>query len=184
MTSLSGSARSFGGILVAAQQTPRDNIDTLILTCPDLGRLSASPAQPGTLGGGNAPYATDQLSQFTSYNPQPSISPSRPALVEQAHAFSIEGRTWAIAEVPHPLSTLPCSASYKVPGRGELRLNELAAQTSVQPRSLLVLTSEGMHVIEKQRPVDILKGILEAGATVGREGEIAAFFNRYRRSFL
>ncbi|CED85089.1 Nuclear pore complex, Nup155 component (D Nup154, sc Nup157/Nup170) [Phaffia rhodozyma] len=180
-TSISGSAACLGGILVAPQQTAQDNMDVLLLTCPDIGRLSQSSTNipsNGQTGGQNGLYPNNQL---VSSQPAGLPAPSRPALIEQAQALPIEGRTWAIAEVPHPLSDLPCSSALKVSGRGELRLNELAAQTGVQQRSLLVLTSEGMHVIGKQRPVDVLKGILEAGASVGREGEIAAFFSNYGR---
>lgn len=172
--SLTAAAGVFGGIFVGPQPTAADNVEILLLTTPDLGRLSQPPSPPQqqqqTLSSSSSYYGSSTIST--------PVAAIRPALTEQAYALPIDGRTWAIAEVPHPLSgAMAAPPALRVPGRGELKLNELAAQTGSAQRMLLVLSSEGMHVIAKQRPVDVLKAVLDSGAS-GREGEIKAFFDK------
>lgn len=173
-TSISASAVVSGGVLLAPQQTAADNIDVLLLTCPDLG-LASQPLQPNA-----APaYGAQDSSALTSYgNARAPPSSTRPPLVEQTQALAIEGRTWAVAEIPHPLSTPlgACLPSLRVPGRGELRLNEIAAQTEVGPRGFLILTSEGMHVVEKRLTGEVLRSVLESNGG-GSQGEVVAFFD-------
>jgi len=171
---ISSSAVVSAGVLVAPQQTAADNVDILLLTCPDLGYLS-QPVQ-------QAPAAPSYGSSSALQQQQQQQQPSRPPLVELCQALAIEGRTWQVAEVPHPLSspTYSTPSSLRVPGRGELRLNELAASAEAGPRTFLVLTSEGMHVIEKRTPADVLRAILEASGG-GSQGEVAAFFDSFGR---
>lgn len=176
-TSLTDHILCVGGVLIGAQQTPVDNVDVFLLACPDLGRLS----QPVSSTQNQVQNGQQQQQQLNPYNSTPVNStpaPSRPALIEQALALPIAGRTWDIAEIPHVLTSLSAPASLKVPGRGELRLNELSAQMGVSQRRFLVLTNEAIHEIAKQRPVDVLKAVLDAGAAGGREQEVVAFFDR------
>lgn len=47
----------------------------------------------------------------------------------------------------------------------------------MQPRRFLVLTTHGMYEIRKQRPVDVLKAVLESGAGLEGGVEVPAFFD-------
>jgi nuclear pore complex protein Nup155 len=177
---VSASSVYLSGVFIAPQKSSRDNLDVVLFTTTDLGRMSQSVTQPQQQQQQQQQQTQpNQNQQLYAYSSPPAST--RPPLIEQALALPIEGRTWAVAEVPHPLShgsSFSCPPSLKVPGRGDLRLNELSAQTEVGQRTFLILSNMGMHVIVKQRPVDMLKAVLEAGAG-GREGEVVAFFDKW-----
>ncbi|KAL7409572.1 Non-repetitive/WGA-negative nucleoporin C-terminal-domain-containing protein [Mrakia frigida] len=189
--SLQDNALCSGGVFIGAQYE-RDNLDVLLLTCPDLGQASQASSSSNTPSSNpqpNQPFNSVQQQQ-QYYNSAPSSSlvttsttttTSRPPLIEQALVLPVSGHMRAIAEIPHVLTSLPAPESLRVPGRGALRLNELAAQTSVQPRRFLVLTTHGMYEIRKQRPVDVLKAVLESGAGLDGGVEVPAFFDTYGR---
>ncbi|KAJ2701379.1 hypothetical protein H4218_001444 [Coemansia sp. IMI 209128] len=68
----------------------------------------------------------------------------RATLSEHASSTRVEGRTWAIAEI----DSAPAG------------LNDLASVSSVPTRSFAVLTNAGVSILEKQRPVDMLRALL------------------------
>lgn len=168
---ISANAIVSSSVLIAPQPTAAETVDVLLLSSPDLGFMSKPVQQAPSAPSYGSSSAVQQQQQ-----------PSRPPLVELCQALMVEGRTWQVAEMPHPLSspTYPTPASLRVSGRGEVRLNELAASFEAGARTFLVLTNEGMHVIEKRTPTDVLRAILEASGG-GSQGEVAAFFEAYGR---
>ena len=107
----------------------------------------------------------------------------RPSLVESASNVIIEGRTWSINEQCHPLSDgdkLPQSLRKQISGKEFNILNELSIQFNFKPRRFLILTNMGLTIIAKQRPVDILRNILQSTiSTSNRDQEIVSFFNNF-----
>jgi nuclear pore complex protein Nup155 len=99
---------------------------------------------------------------------------SRAGFYESFNNAELDGKAWALAEIP--LSTFA-----KVPAalidNMSLR-SELATQHLIPPRQFACLTSAGMIIFEKLRPVDRLQDILIR--TRGAESaEMKAFFQNY-----
>ncbi|KAJ2475331.1 hypothetical protein EV174_005316, partial [Coemansia sp. RSA 2320] len=75
----------------------------------------------------------------------------RATLTEHASSTRIEGRTWAIAEISACAGEdRGCPAS----------LNDLATVSNTPTRSFAVLTNAGISILEKQRPVDMLRVLI------------------------
>ena len=96
---------------------------------------------------------------------------NRLSLTEIAGQIPIEGRTWAIVESASPSIA---NVGQQFPG------NELKSQigTSISGkarREWLFLTNMGMHVIQRQRPVDTLLSLLDTAGSGGRDAELSAF---------
>ncbi|KAJ3262349.1 hypothetical protein HK103_002790 [Boothiomyces macroporosus] len=85
------------------------------------------------------------------------VQGDRKYLVEYAGYCEVEGRTWAIEEVPSDL----LSSMKKKPVVG-YHLNELATQFEFEPRKFYLLTNGGLHTIVKYRPIDILYQLLSS----------------------
>ncbi|KAJ2746719.1 hypothetical protein GGI20_001140 [Coemansia sp. BCRC 34301] len=81
----------------------------------------------------------------------------RATLVEHASSTRVEGRTWAIGEI----------------GAAPAGLNDLVGA----PRTFAVLTNAGVSILEKQRPVDMLRALL-ARPTV-QDAQIGEFVAAY-----
>lgn len=92
-----------------------------------------------------------------------------PRLTETAMISSVEGKIWAMSEVP--------GVNFAGAIDSSIVRNELAVQLSRSPREYLVLTNSGVNVFAKRRPVDILQQLLLEGR--GAESDVAAFFNKY-----
>ena len=96
---------------------------------------------------------------------------NRLSLTEIAGQIPLEGRTWAIVE----------SRSTSIPAVGQqFSGNELKAQIGTSSsggarREWLFLTNMGMHIIQRQRPVDTLLSLLDAAGSGGKDAELAAF---------
>lgn len=89
-------------------------------------------------------------------------------MLEMAMISGVEGKIWAMAEVPGIDLAGPIDPS--------VMRNELAVQLSRTAREFLVLTNSGVDIFSKRRPVDTLQQLLLEGQ--GSEAEIAAFFNQ------
>ena len=81
--------------------------------------------------------------------------PSR-RLSECSSSFSLEGRTWAIAELSSRMS-LAMSEDKSFP---TYYWNELASQFDFEPRKLFLLTNGGLTTLIKQRPIDLLLSLI------------------------
>ncbi|KAJ2389919.1 hypothetical protein GGI05_003362, partial [Coemansia sp. RSA 2603] len=84
----------------------------------------------------------------------------RTTLVENASTTRIEGRTWAI-------SALSASGG----------LNDLATAASQPTRQFAVLTNAGVAMLEKQRPVEMLRQLLVREASA--DGQLGEFMRHY-----
>ncbi|KAG0345336.1 hypothetical protein BG005_001354 [Podila minutissima] len=135
------------GIFLAAHAFS-DAADALIASAPDSGPINKESTETKPLG--------------TSYIPR---------LTETAMISSVEGKIWAMTEVP--------GVNFAGAIDSSILRNELAVQLSRSPREYLVLTNSGVNVFTKRRPVDILQQLLLEGR--GAESEVAAFFNNYGR---
>lgn len=81
----------------------------------------------------------------------------------------VEGKIWAMAEVP--------GVEYAGPIDPSVVRNELAVQLSRSAREYLVLTNSGVDIFTKRRPIDTLQQLLFEGR--GSEAELATFFTQY-----
>ncbi|KAJ2489918.1 hypothetical protein IWW37_003612, partial [Coemansia sp. RSA 2050] len=106
---------------------------------------------------GAAP-ACAQILARTSRQPRATLS-------EHASSARIEGRTWAIAEIDSTGDSAPAG------------LNDLASVSSVPTRSFAVLTNAGVSILEKQRPVDMLRALLARPAL--QDAQIKEFIAAY-----
>ncbi|KAJ1822654.1 hypothetical protein LPJ56_000641 [Coemansia sp. RSA 2599] len=86
----------------------------------------------------------------------------RTTLAENSSTTRIEGRTWAIAEVGSP------------DGQG---LNDMVTAASMPTRTFAVLTNVGVTILEKQRPVDMLRALITRPAL--QEAQLKEFVNLY-----
>ncbi|KAJ2081038.1 hypothetical protein H4R24_002653 [Coemansia sp. RSA 988] len=87
----------------------------------------------------------------------------RASLAELFSVERIEGRTWAIAEI----------------GTGEdsHELNDLVTVSSTPTRTFAVLTNAGVTILEKQRPVDMIRALI-AQPTL-RDAQLKEFIATY-----
>ncbi|KAJ3276818.1 hypothetical protein HDV01_002872 [Terramyces sp. JEL0728] len=85
------------------------------------------------------------------------VQGDRKYLVEYAGYCEVEGRTWAIEEIPSELQT----SMKRNPVVGYY-LNELATQFEFEARKFYLLTNGGLHTIIKHRPIDILYQLLSS----------------------
>jgi len=78
---------------------------------------------------------------------------------ELVSTIPIEGKTWAIAEVPNSFTAklIKSQNSDDV----DLICNELVSQHFFPVRHFLVLTNSGVTVLAQQRPIDYLNSLLE-----------------------
>ncbi|KAJ2809970.1 hypothetical protein H4S07_002949 [Coemansia furcata] len=86
----------------------------------------------------------------------------RATLAEHASSARVEGRTWAIAEI----DTVSAGG-----------LNDLASVSSTPTRSFAVLTNAGVSILEKQRPVDMLRTLLARPAL--QDSQLKEFISAY-----
>ncbi|KAJ2855791.1 hypothetical protein J3B02_001979, partial [Coemansia erecta] len=86
----------------------------------------------------------------------------RTTLAENSSATRIEGRTWAIAEVG------------SADGQG---LNDMVTAASMPTRTFAVLTNVGVTIIEKHRPVDMLRSLITRPAL--QESQLKEFVSLY-----
>jgi nuclear pore complex protein Nup155 len=93
---------------------------------------------------------------------------------ETASEFNIDGRTWAIAEL---IDTIEPYTQYHF--RLAL-LNELLVQHMLPPRTFLLLTNTGLHIIQKLRPVDQLYQLLVESRGQETEG-LRQFFESFTK---
>ncbi|KAJ2869104.1 hypothetical protein GGH93_006264 [Coemansia aciculifera] len=91
----------------------------------------------------------------------------RPTLTEHASSARVEGRTWAIAEIASAGAEGPTSAG----------LNDLASVSIAPTRSFAVLTNAGVIILEKQRPVDMLRALLARPAL--QDSQLKEFIDAY-----
>ena len=93
------------------------------------------------------------------------------SLVENTTAIMVDGIVSALAEVTPP-SSIPADA-------GRIALNELATPWSQPRRQWAVLTNQATHLVGRQRPIDTLYAILEAGGMSGdiTRDDAKAFYN-------
>ncbi|TIB67852.1 nucleoporin-domain-containing protein [Wallemia mellicola] len=157
----------YGHGLYIAASANSEEFDSLLCTGQDVGTTGLTiPQQQPT-----APTVTTTTSANV-----------RPSLVEGASNLILEGRTWAIGEESGPLanaSKLPQSMRKGLQGKEQVAMSELTVQMAYLPRRFLVLTNMGLSVIAKQRPIDILRNILESSSTGSRDQEIVSFFNNF-----
>ena len=99
---------------------------------------------------------------------------SKRYFVETTSEFTIDGKTWAIAELDDISSTTDLDY------RRRIVLNELAVQHELTPRTFLLLTNTGLHVLQKIRPVDQLYQLLLISRGQETEG-LRRFFERFTR---
>eukprot|EP01135_Chromosphaera_perkinsii_P003900 Nk52_evm1s262 gene=Nk52_evmTU1s262 len=92
-------------------------------------------------------------------------------LRETTTTLKIEGKAWAICEIPTHLNIFP----YMLPGC-EHPCNELASQHLVPARRFVFLTNSGVHMVTKLRPVDHLKRLLLQNENL--ESEMLSIFVR------
>ncbi|KAJ2104368.1 hypothetical protein GGI09_000153, partial [Coemansia sp. S100] len=92
----------------------------------------------------------------------------RAMLSEYASSARVEGRTWAIAEID--------SAS-GAEGPSPAGLNDLASVSIAPTRSFAVLTNAGVIILEKQRPVDMLRALLARPAL--QDSQLHEFISVY-----
>jgi hypothetical protein len=97
----------------------------------------------------------------------PAQSPAH-QLQEWFDTHSLAMEAWAVAEVPHVLPPY----LRREQGAGT-SLGELAVQTAMPQRTFLILATDGMYIFAKQRPIDVLKAILEN--PVGRDEDLGRF---------
>ncbi|KAG0342823.1 hypothetical protein BG004_005583 [Podila humilis] len=135
------------GVYLAAHSLS-DAADALIATAPDSGPINKDSTESRTVG--------------TNYIPK---------LVETAMISAVEGKIWAMTEIP--------GVNFAGAIDSSITRNELAVQLARSPREYLVLTNSGVNVFTKRRPIDILQHFLLKGQ--GAENDVAAFFNTYGR---
>lgn len=122
-----------------------------------------------------------------SSRPTPMFA-QQPGLVEAVTGLNVDGKTWAVAEIPYEV-TMEASrrvsaasggggALAKTLARDYVTRNELATQHSLPARQFLCLTNTGLHLFVKLRPLDQLHALLVDSG--GADSELLAdFFKRY-----
>lgn len=88
----------------------------------------------------------------------------QPTITEVASTLNLDGSVAEIAEIRVSGSTIAATGT------------ELATQLGAPPRQWVVVTNVGVHVLVRQRPIDVLAGLLENVA--GREHELAQFWDK------
>ncbi|TIB10278.1 hypothetical protein E3P92_02688 [Wallemia ichthyophaga] len=157
----------YGHGLYIAASANSEEFDSLLCTGQDVGTAGLTIPQQQPV----APTVTTTTTANV-----------RPSLVEGASNLILEGRTWAIGEESSMLANankLPQSMRKGLQGKEQVAMSELTVQTAYLPRRFLVLTNMGLSVIAKQRPVDVLRNILESSSTSSRDQEIVSFFNNF-----
>nr|CAB3264505.1 nuclear pore complex protein Nup155 [Phallusia mammillata] len=102
------------------------------------------------------------------------------SLKEVQGSFELNGQSWAIAEVPSPLSPLsiaaiPPGTNQSLPPDPPIHI----IQHIQKPPEYVVITSQGVHMFNKLRPVDQLRHLLET--TTDPESDIVeSFFRVYK----
>ncbi|KAJ2228265.1 hypothetical protein H4R99_000432 [Coemansia sp. RSA 1722] len=86
----------------------------------------------------------------------------RTTLAENSSITRVEGRTWAIAEIG------------SADGQG---LNDLVTAASMPSRTFAVLTNVGVSILEKQRPVDMLRSLIARPAL--QDSQLKEFVSLY-----
>ena len=98
-------------------------------------------------------------------------NPRQGPLRESTTTLKIEGKAWAISEIPtHNAIHTYMQASYEHPG------NELASQHVIPARRFVFLTNSGVHMVTKLRPVDHLKRLLLQNESL--DSELLSMFIR------
>ncbi|GFN98864.1 nuclear pore complex protein nup155-like [Plakobranchus ocellatus] len=93
-------------------------------------------------------------------------------MMEANTVLPIEGKTWAISEVTAP-EPAPPSGKYSVDPPC------VVTQHALPPRRFVLLSAQGIHILQKQRPVEQLKQLMvECGGPDAQQ--IKAFFNLHR----
>ncbi|CAO1614412.1 unnamed protein product [Sympodiomycopsis kandeliae] len=136
-----------------------DNIFCLSRSTNTSTILSNTAVSAGSSGGALVPSTT------------PSAASGLADPAEQATDILVQGTTWALAEVPHQ-------------GHAEASLNPLVRQMTSLPRTFLVLTSTGLTVLVENRPVDLLRDLLErtsvaAGSANAESVGLVELFKRH-----
>jgi nuclear pore complex protein Nup155 len=106
--------------------------------------------------------------------PRASDGRRRGCFCESCSAVEIDGRAWAIAEVPLPHSVANSRALWN----RSTPYNELASQHALPPRRLLCLTNMELHVLVKLRPIDELYALLSAPGAIDTDA-LVQFFAQY-----
>lgn len=150
------------GVTIASQAGDREDRDFLLGLAPELSRISRF-GQTQRPQQDSAQYANPASSTVA-------IGGERAGLVEHATMLPANGRTYAMAAVPH------ASAQPYTP-------NELAVQFNEPPRNYLILTNSGVTFFTKRRPVDHLIALLEDYLKDGNSQDILQFQNRYTHLF-
>ena len=84
----------------------------------------------------------------------------------------LEGRTWAIAEAVQPSEQEASASPTPLPPA-------VVMQHAHPPRQFVLVGTQGSYLISKQRPVDQLQYLLEAGKGGGSDA-VRAFFTLHR----
>ena len=84
----------------------------------------------------------------------------------------LEGRTWAIAESIEAGELEAVSSPSPLPPA-------VVTQHAHPPRQFILVSTQGSYLIQKERPVDQLRGLLEAGKG-GASESVKAFFKLHR----
>uniref|UniRef100_A0A914UNX2 Nucleoporin Nup133/Nup155-like N-terminal domain-containing protein n=1 Tax=Plectus sambesii TaxID=2011161 RepID=A0A914UNX2_9BILA len=107
--------------------------------------------------------------------------PFQSDLMETLTQLPIRGRTWAIAEAGQDFDVQAYesvvarqSVNAVLPVRPPLTVY----QHTEQPKQMIVLTAQGIHMIEQQRPVDLLRSLLLTHGADSRE--VGDFFALHR----
>ncbi|KAK7694765.1 hypothetical protein QCA50_001953 [Cerrena zonata] len=137
------------GLIVAAQPGDTDTTDFLLCLSPDLSRV-------GNLGQVHGPQVQQQPTYPNMYGA--TQGPGRPVLTENATLIPVPGRTWAMAAVTRPSSTV---ASTPPDCPAPVIINELATQFSEPTRQFMILTNAGLTFMAKRRALDSLKEVIE-----------------------
>ncbi|PWN22229.1 nucleoporin-domain-containing protein [Microstroma glucosiphilum] len=143
-----------GHFLAAAAYPYGNGLDNVL--CISRGSSSATILNNTTVSAGqNGESATTSTSVIPSSGPASASTPADPA--EQATNVLIQGATWALAEVPRP-------------NVGPASLNPLVRQMTSLPRTFLALTSTGLTVLVENRPMDLLRELLDRASAASGQG--------------
>lgn len=90
----------------------------------------------------------------------------------------IVGHTWALAAIPRPKTAL--AATIGAPNTPTPPVtNELAYQFLEPPRQFIVLTTEGLSILAKRRPLDWLREAVEELHADGNIQALVEFRDRF-----
>ncbi|KAI0033421.1 nucleoporin [Vararia minispora EC-137] len=152
------------GIMLAAQLDETGDKSHIFGVVPDLPRIGTFgqplPQQPSQLGYSSLP------------------APQRPPLAERAVMLSIDTSAWDIIPVPRSGRDALINSIRGTDSQNPSLLNELAYQFLQPPQQILVLASDGIHVIVKRRALDWLKDALEEAHSQTKPQPIIDFRDR------